>query len=235
VLIVIRTFASRWGWRRKVRSLPIALLLTGMLPAVMATPAAAGGSPFSDFSASATNVPVGTTVTVTATTRADLGSDWIEIFELSTGALVGSCSGGTTCAATVSSSTTIVGRYQAWVTPMTSSLPTSLGTQSSEVDVTWGGILVALQASAIQNLDSATFAVTLTAFTNIDVGPTPYWIEIYNITTGAELGACGSSTACSELTVLPNGLYTFGAFVAPYSTTIPTSYQGVSPQVSAGT
>jgi len=40
-------------------------------------------------------------------------------------------------------------------------------------------------------------SVTLTATTNTDVGPTPYYITIYSETTGAELAVCGAGTTCS--------------------------------------
>jgi hypothetical protein len=40
-------------------------------------------------------------------------------------------------------------------------------------------------------------AVTLTATANTDVGPTPYFITIYDETTGAELALCGTGLTCS--------------------------------------
>lgn len=57
-------------------------------------------------------------------------------------------------------------------------------------------------------------SVTLTATTNTDVGPTPYYITIYSETTGAELALCGAGTTCSA-TVSQNlpSTQTFEAFV----------------------
>ncbi len=56
--------------------------------------------------------------------------------------------------------------------------------------------------------------VTLTATTNTDVGPTPYFITIYSETTGTEVAVCASGTTCaatvSEGTV---GTQNFEAFV----------------------
>jgi hypothetical protein len=41
-------------------------------------------------------------------------------------------------------------------------------------------------------------ATTLTATSNTDVGPTPYWIEIFDLTTDTLVGtACGSGTVCT--------------------------------------
>jgi hypothetical protein len=56
--------------------------------------------------------------------------------------------------------------------------------------------------------------VTVTAITNVDVGPTPYYITIYSETTGAELAVCGSGTTCSATVSQANrGSQYFEAFV----------------------
>jgi hypothetical protein len=57
-------------------------------------------------------------------------------------------------------------------------------------------------------------SVTLTATTNADVGPTPYYITIYSETTGAELAVCGVGTTCTAtVTQSTFGDQTFEAFV----------------------
>jgi len=56
--------------------------------------------------------------------------------------------------------------------------------------------------------------VTLTATTNTDVGPTPYYVTIYSETTGAELAVCGAGTTCTAtVTQTTPGAQTFEAFV----------------------
>lgn len=56
--------------------------------------------------------------------------------------------------------------------------------------------------------------VTLTATTNTDVGPTPYYITIYSETTGAELAVCGSGATCTATVAQATlGTQTFEAFV----------------------
>jgi hypothetical protein len=56
--------------------------------------------------------------------------------------------------------------------------------------------------------------VTLTATTNTDVGPTPYYVTIYSKTTGAELVVCGAGTTCTAtVTQSTPGSQTFEAFV----------------------
>jgi hypothetical protein len=56
--------------------------------------------------------------------------------------------------------------------------------------------------------------VTLTATANTDVGPTPYYITIYDQTTGAELAVCGSGITCSAtVSESTTGTQRFGAFI----------------------
>jgi hypothetical protein len=57
-------------------------------------------------------------------------------------------------------------------------------------------------------------SVTLTATTNTDVGPTPYYITIYSETTGAELAVCAVGTTCSATVAQDSvGTQGFEAFV----------------------
>jgi hypothetical protein len=56
--------------------------------------------------------------------------------------------------------------------------------------------------------------VALTATTNSDVGPTPYFITIYSETTGAELAICAYGTTCSAaVSQYRPGTQVFEAFV----------------------
>ena len=56
--------------------------------------------------------------------------------------------------------------------------------------------------------------VTITATTNADVGPTPYYVTIYSETTGAELAICGWGTTCSAtVSQSTPGRQDFEAFV----------------------
>ena len=74
------------------------------------------------------------------------------------------------------------------------------------------GFAVSLSASSAYPLIGQ--SVTLTATTNTDVGPTPYYITIYSETTGAELAACGFGTTCTAtVTQGTPGAQTFEAFV----------------------
>ncbi len=57
-------------------------------------------------------------------------------------------------------------------------------------------------------------SVTLTATANTDVGPTPYYITIYDETTGAGLAVCGSGISCSAtVSESSTGRHQFEAFI----------------------
>jgi hypothetical protein len=56
---------------------------------------------------------------------------------------------------------------------------------------------------------------TLTATTNKDIGPTPYYIEIFDVTTGEWLTWCGYGTSCSTTVSQSAGAtHAFVAYVA---------------------
>ena len=74
------------------------------------------------------------------------------------------------------------------------------------------GFTVSLAASSTDPYVGT--AVTLTATANTDVGPTPYYITIYDETTGAELAVCGTGITCSAtVSESSTGRQQFGAFI----------------------
>jgi hypothetical protein len=82
---------------------------------------------------------------------------------------------------------------------------------------------VSLSASATSVPVGST--VTLTAYTSTDVGPTPYYIEIFDqsaLPTPKLLVSCGSGTSCS-VSVSQNapGSHTYIAFVSSSSSSYP--------------
>ena len=65
-------------------------------------------------------------------------------------------------------------------------------------------------------------ASSLTATSNTDVGPTPYYIEIYDDSTGLLLTYCGAGTSCTASVSQPSpASKRFVAYVASYSSTEP--------------
>lgn len=213
---------------RGLQALALALCALSLGPGP--SPVSAGGSPFSSFTASSTSLPLGGSATLTATVTYDVGPTpyYIDIFDMTTGALLRSCGTGTTCSVSVTHSTPTFRPYKAYVTLPTTTPPTSFQ-GVAEVDVSWSAIAVSLSASS-----SGPFV--LTAVAAKDVGPTPYYIEIFNLTTGAPVGQpCGTGTTCSGTAVLSGGNpQTFQAFVANHATAPPTSFQGASNYVITG-
>jgi len=67
--------------------------------------------------------------------------------------------------------------------------------------------------------------VTLTAYSNTDVGPTPYWIEIYDqsaLPTPSRVAVCGSGYSCSvDVSQTLPLAHTYIAYVASNSTSYP--------------
>jgi hypothetical protein len=112
---------------------------------------------------SALVMPVGTAVTLTALTRADVSGQigfsglHLMIFDVSTSSVVADCDGGLVCQGTVD-----------------------------------------LQCTNCPVISKSGTSVTLTATTSFNVGPTPDFIEIFDITTGTRVSpACGTGTTCT--------------------------------------
>jgi hypothetical protein len=76
--------------------------------------------------------------------------------------------------------------------------------------------------TASPNLLWPTQYSSLTATANADVGPTPYYIEIFN-ETGALLAVCGSGTSCSATFTPSYAGSNLVAFVTTYSAAFPPS------------
>lgn len=146
--------------------------------------------------ASPNAVAPGVSTTLTAYTNMDVGPTpwWIVIFDQSTGGRVGYCGTGTTCSASVSQSSATNHYYIAYVSSLGSSNPPpNVQASSGLVKVTWLSIYLSTSAAYV----AAGRSVTLTASVNTDVGPTPWWIEIFNQSNGQFLTECASGSSCS--------------------------------------
>lgn len=83
---------------------------------------------------------------------------------------------------------------------------------TGQIPAAGDGFAVSLAASS--SYAALRQPVTLTATTNADVGPTPYYITIYSETTGAELATCGFGTTCTATVAqAAPGTQNFEAFV----------------------
>jgi hypothetical protein len=172
------------------------------------------------LAASPTTLMPGGTTTLTATTANDVGPSpyYIEIFDVTAGSRLSVCGSGTTCTATESQSQTITHQFVAYVSANSTALPpASTVAQSATSYVTWrpNGYTLSLATSSSSN-----GALTVTATSSVDVGPTPYFIQIYGEDTGNRICSAGSGTTCStSFTPASSGSHLV-AFIGPSSTTL---------------
>jgi hypothetical protein len=77
-------------------------------------------------------------------------------------------------------------------------------------------------------------AGTVTATSTIDVGPTPYWIEIFDLDTGARVALCSAGTTCTGEFSPQIGDNHLVAFIAGNSAALlPSNIQAQSKVVDA--
>jgi hypothetical protein len=177
------------------------------------------------LSASPSTLPIGGTTTLTASVPRDVGPTnwWIEIFDSTTGTEVGvPCGIGKSCTATVSETVATTHQFVAYVSDKDPNQPpTHIQSQSAVSFATWSddGWQVSLSAPPF-----SVGGETVTATANMDVGPTRFYIMIFDETTGQPVGTpCPSGTSCSRsFTPSPRG-DDLVAFIAPLPDTYPPS------------
>jgi hypothetical protein len=124
------------------------------------------------------------------------------------------------CTAPVSQSVATTHQYVAFVSAYgTAYTPPSIQATSGKSFVTWSNTGYRVSLASSGSIFSGTR--TLTATSNVNVGPTPYYIEIFNLRTGANVAICGSGTTCTATASVAFGENDFVAFVSSYSTAIP--------------
>jgi hypothetical protein len=178
------------------------------------------------LTASAYTVPVGTAVTLNSSTTCDIGPTpyYLQIFDATTGALVATWGAGTSFSAVVSQSVPSTHGYIAYLDSFSTSFPPSgVYQQSDTIYVTWEAPPNNFQVS-LSGPSEIPFGggpATYTATVNQDVGPTPYWIQIFDETTGTRLAVCGSGTTCSASFTPSTSGDALVAFVSANSPTLP--------------
>ncbi len=162
-------------------------------------------------------------VTLTSTASTDLGPTpfYAEIVDTTTNTVVGSpCGFTTTCTANVSQVFATTHRFVAYISSYSTTLPLSSVQASSYAAFgTWN--YNGYRVTSLTTARTAFGQDTVTATTNVNVGPTPYYIEIFNVHTGARVAVCGTGTSCSGVASLGFGRNDFVAFISGNSTTLP--------------
>lgn len=142
-------------------------------------------------------LPTGNVSTLTETSSADIGPSpfYVQIWDTTTGAFLVECGFGTTCSTTVSQSVATTHGFIATFAASSRSYPPTLPQSASGKSyVTWtgSGMTISLTAPAV----TVNGPGTVTATTNVNVGPTPYYIEIFD-EAGSRIALCSTGTVCS--------------------------------------
>jgi hypothetical protein len=216
----------------------LALLLTTALLALSGQSAAAAApapaTVLITLTASRTVLPLGAASKLTVTTSPVLHTGILEIFEPQTGAWLNSCFPDVACSINVTRSTPAVVVYQAFWTSQDNHDINQINIlgSSNQVRVAWG--TVSLGAPSASPVPVGT-DVTLTATTSFDVGPTPDFIKLFDVTANAYVTPkCPFGTTCTwHVSQAAAGTHLYIALVAPVTDGIPPVFDIRSSSQSA--
>jgi hypothetical protein len=183
---------------------------------------------------SAPTVPLGGTITLTSITDYDVGPSpfFVEIYDVTAATIVARCGAGTRCFVTVSQTTATTHRYRACFTALSSSFP-PLNALQCTIDHSASWTNGSASARVLLTASPTSGGIyTVTALTSSDVGPTPYYIQIYTL-EGGRIASCASGTICSTSFAPGLNAQTLVGFVGPWSPTLPPSAPGGVIQVNS--
>jgi glycoside hydrolase-like protein len=156
------------------------------------------------LSADKTTVAAGAGAVLTAdSTLAVDGTPWvIEIFDQTTGALVGACSQGSRCTVAFTANAG-VHTFAGFVAKPAAAVPVAgIRLTSNTVSARWLGVHLTESDPAVVGTGHA---VTFTASASQDVSGSRYAIELWDTTTGQRLTYCTRGTICSTAVIEPAG------------------------------
>jgi hypothetical protein len=164
-------------------------------------------------------------VTMTGTRSA------IEIFDQTTGTLVGACMQASQCSVGYTANAGLH-TFAAYVTPPVANQPTENVVSSNSVTVAWFSVSIAPASASMVGPGKP---VTITATTTADVNNSGYHLGLYDQTSGTRLTYCSRGTTCSTtLTKEQAGSRSIVAFVSGDSeTSPPPSIQAQSSPITA--
>ena len=174
-----------------------------------------------ELAADRTTAQPGQRVVITATTSNPLDAAVaLEIFDMSTGSLIGACTQSTQCAVAYAAPSA-VHRFVAYVTPPTSIVPgAGAAISSNSISVSW----IAVQLSASTSIVGAKKPATLTTTSTVPVDGSGWLLQLYDVDTKARLSYCSHGTRCSvSIAQGGGGAHTFVAALAPPSATFPSA------------
>jgi RHS repeat-associated protein len=169
----------------------------------------------------ASSLETGQTATLTATADQPVdGTGFtIQVFDVLTGTRLANCATGTTCTATAGWSAQ-PRDYIAYVAVQGVTFPPA-GSQaeSGTVRITPAPFFLFLDSSV--GWIGTGVSVTLTAMANQSMAGSPYYLQIFDLTTGARVASCGVTITCQYMFVAGATAHTYGAFVAGSGSTAP--------------
>jgi len=119
----------------------------------------------------------------------------------------------------VSQSTATTHTFVAYVSGNSTAMPPASTVATSQKSfVTWTSTTYRVSLPTATGC-VASGSATITATANVDVGPTPYYIEIFDTYSGTRVGYCPSGTTC--LGTYQCGSVGLTAFISSASSTIP--------------
>ena len=181
---------------------------------------AAGSRPQVRLESNATGLKPGQNAVLTATASVTMTGtrSAIEIFDQTTGTLVGACMQASQCLVAYSANAG-VHTFAAYVTAPVANQPTENAITSNPVTVSW--FSVALTAASTPMVAPGK-PVTITATATADLGSSGYQLGLYDMSTGTRLTYCGHGTTCSTtLTKEQAGSRSIVAYVSTTSATSP--------------
>lgn len=138
-------------------------------------------------------------INLSVTVNQDVGPTpyYIWIVDATTSQLIGECGGGTTCTATQMSSAAATHMFRAYISGWSASLPLpAIISATGPQFATWSTSGYTLQLAPDPLVLSGASSGTVTATSSVDVGPTPYFITLYDADSGEILASCGFGTTC---------------------------------------
>jgi hypothetical protein len=190
--------------RRAAVWVAVIVLATGW--AVLPGGPAAAASPLNvSLTSTAYGLWSGQSATLTASVpiapRSGVYSEVLRILDQTVDQTVALCDGhltsGTfTCPAVVSQSGATAHVYYAYASEYTNGLGVFTG--QTYTTLTWNLDTVSLLTGGNgENTGPLGTSITLSAVSNLDVGPSPYYLEIFDLTAGSLITSCGSGTICT--------------------------------------
>jgi len=156
---------------------------------------AAGSQPRVRLEANVTAVQPGQSAVLTATASLTMTGtrSAIEIFDQTTGTLVGACMQASQCLVSYAANSGIH-TFAAYVTPPVANQPTENVVTSNSVTVSWFSVTLAAPSASMAGPGKP---VTITAVTTADVSNSGYELGLYDQSAGTRLTYCSHGTTCS--------------------------------------